>query len=62
MINKVIVYMLELWRLNALALDYYNSSQKADGANNRHVLHVRPGSGSLSITAPVSLPANEFVV
>ena len=34
----------------------------ADGANKKLVLHVRLWCGSLSITAPVSLLANEFDV
>ena len=34
----------------------------ANGANKKLVLHMRLGYGSLSITAPVSLQANEFDV
>ena len=34
----------------------------ANGANKRLVLHVRLRCGSLSITTPVSLLANEFDV
>ena len=34
----------------------------ANGANKRLVLHVRLRYGSLSITTPVSLLANEFDV
>ena len=34
----------------------------SNGANKRLVLHVRLMCGSLSITAPVSLLANEFGV
>ena len=37
-------------------------TRTADGANKRLVLHVRLGCGSLSITTPVSLLANEFDV
>ena len=33
-----------------------------NGANKRRVLHVRLRCGSLSITTPVSLLANEFDV
>ena len=33
-----------------------------NGENKRLVLHVRLGCGSLSITTPVSLQANEFDV
>ena len=36
--------------------------QTANGANKRLVLHVRLRCGSLSITTPVPLLANEFVV
>ena len=38
------------------------STRTANGANKRLVLHVRLGCGLLSITAPVSLLANEFDV
>ena len=34
----------------------------ANGANKRRVLHVRLGCRSSSITTPVSLLVNEFVV
>ena len=37
-------------------------TRTANGANKRLVLHVRLRSGSLSITIPVSLLANEFDV
>ena len=37
-------------------------TQRANGANEKLVLHVRLGCGSLSITTPVSLLANEFDV
>ena len=37
-------------------------TRTANGANKRLVLHVRLGRGSLSITTPVSLLANEFDV
>ena len=36
-------------------------NSQRDGANNRLVLHVRFGCGSLSTTIPVSLLANEYV-
>ena len=35
-------------------------TRTANGTNKKLVLHVRLRSGSLSITAPVSLLANEF--
>ena len=38
------------------------STQTANGANKRIVLHVRLRCGSLSITPPVSLLVNEFDV
>ena len=38
------------------------STRTANGANKRLVLHVRIRCGSLSITTPVSLLANEFDV
>ena len=37
-------------------------TQRANGANKRLVLHVRLRCGSLLITTPVSLLANEFDV
>ena len=37
-------------------------TRTANGANKRLVLHVRLRCGSLSITTPVSLLANEFAV
>ena len=37
-------------------------TQTANGANKKLVLHVQFRSGSLSITTPVSLLANEFDV
>ena len=37
-------------------------TRTANGANKRFVLHVRLRFGSLSITPPVSLLANEFDV
>ena len=37
-------------------------AQTANGANKRLLLHVRHGCGSLSITTPVPLLANEFNV
>ena len=37
-------------------------TRTVDGANKRLDLHVRLGCGSLSITIPVSLLANEFDV
>ena len=39
-----------------------NVNQAANGANKRLVLHVQLRCGSLSITTPVSLLANEFDV
>ena len=38
------------------------STRIANGANKKLVLHVRLRCGSLSITTPVSLLANEFDV
>ena len=35
-------------------------NSQANGANKRLVLHMRLSCGSLSITTPVSLLANEF--
>ena len=37
-------------------------TRTANGANKRFLLHMRHGCGSLSITTPVSLLANEFGV
>ena len=37
-------------------------NSQLEHGHKRHVLHVRLGCGSLSITAPVSLLANEFDV
>ena len=37
-------------------------NKTANGANKRLVLHMQIGCGSLSITTPVSLLANEFDV
>ena len=37
-------------------------NRTSNGANKRLVLHVQLGCGSLSITLPVSLLANEFDV
>ena len=37
-------------------------TRTANGANNSLALHVRLGCGSLSITTPVALLANEFDV
>ena len=45
-------------------MEKWNSQleQTANGANKRLVLHVRLRCGSLSITTPVSLLANEYDV
>ena len=37
-------------------------TRTTNGANKKPILHVRLGCGSLSITRPVSLLANEFDV
>ena len=43
-------------------MEKWNSQLEHNRANKRLVLHLRLGCGSLSITTPISLLANEFDV